>query len=354
MLKFLNKIFCTPKLVVLFLAFNVGLKAQDVHFSQFSFSPLQVNPALTGVFDGKFRVSNLYRSQWSGLGKGYTTLHFSADAPVGKSETKSNYFGVGAMIYQDKAGSAGFKSTILEASLSYTTALDDQKDNFFSLGFQAGINQQSIDLTKASWDNQWNGDVFDPLLPSGESIQLQTFSYVDFNAGVLYYYVPDENNSFDIGASMSHIGSPNVSFYTLTETPLRRKITLHSSGHLALDRNYQTWIQPKLLVMMQGNQKEITAGAYYKSKVQFKSIYTNYKKEAYFYGGAFYRWKDALILSARFEFNTVGLGLSYDINTSSLSKLAGASNAFEVNLSFVSFVRRGTRAKNYNKMPRFF
>jgi type IX secretion system PorP/SprF family membrane protein len=330
------------------------VRAQDPHFTQFSSTPLQVNPALTGIFDGKARVSNLYHSQWGGLGKGYKTIYFSADAPVGKALLKNSYFGVGALVYQDRAGSSGYKSTILEGSLSYTLAVDDQSNNFLSIGFQAGLNQQSIDLSKATWDSQWNGDVFDPSLSSRESIQLQQFSYLDFNAGLLYYYIPDGYNSFDVGASMSHVGSPNVSFFTLSETPLRRKFTLHSSAEISVNKDYTTWIDPKLLVMLQGTQKEIFVGGYVKNKVQFKSRYTNYMKEAYFYGGAFYRWNDAFVISARFEYNTLGLGLSYDINSSSLSNLAGSANTFEVNLTYVSYVKRGNRARNYNKMPRFF
>ena len=328
--------------------------AQDDHFSQFSYTPLQVNPAMTGVFDGIVRVSNSFRTQWSGLGNGYKTLHLSVDAPVGKATLKRSFFGVGAMVYQDWAGTAGFKTTVIEGSLSYTAAIDDQLENYFSMGFQAGLNQNSFDITKATWDSQWNGDAFDPTLSSRESVQLPQATYVDLNAGLLYYYVPDGITTFDIGASLSHIGSPNVSFFLQTETPLRQKITLHSSAEIPVNEEGSAWILPKAMVIMQGNQKDITVGGFFKNKVQFKSKYTNYKKEAYFYGGAYYRYQDAFILAARFEFNTVGLGLSYDINTSSLSNLAGSANAFEVNFSYISYIKRGTRSKNYNKMPRYF
>lgn len=350
----LYKFFYMTIVVAGLIFISQSVPAQDPHFSQFGYTPLQLNPALTGIFNGNTRISNTYRSQWSGLGNGYKTIYISVDGALGKEKMQNNYFGIGGLVYQDKAGTSGFKSTFIQGSLSYNTALDDQSENFFSIGFQIGINQSSIDLTKATWDSQWNGDVFDPLLSSGETIQLQQFSYTDFNAGVLYYYIPNDYNTFNIGASMSHVGSPNVSFYTFDETPLRRKITLHSSGEINIDKSYQSWIEPKLLVVLQGKQKEIMAGGYFKNKLQLKSRYTNYLKEAYFYGGAFYRLDDAVVFSARFEFNTLGIGLSYDINTSSLSKLSGSSNAFEISLSYVSYVKRGSRAKNYQAMPRYF
>ena len=38
--------------------------AQDPNFSQFFASPLTLNPALTGKFDGVYRIAGNYRNQW--------------------------------------------------------------------------------------------------------------------------------------------------------------------------------------------------------------------------------------------------------------------------------------------------
>ena len=352
MRKFLKLFFAA---MLVFLAVHPGNPAcaQDAHFSQYYATPLQTNPAMTGVFDGKFRLSNSFRNQWSSLGKGYSTLHLSADAPVAKGFLGSNFFGVGFLLYQDKAGEAGYRSTIVEASAAYIAGLDEGGDHFFSIGFQTGLNQQSIDISKATWDDQWNGDQFDPGIPSMENIQLQQFSYLDFNAGVLYYYVPDINNMLSFGASMSHIGSPNISFFKDGKDPLHRKISTTGSADISLTKDNLAWLEPRYMVTFQGKQKEILAGGYFKSKLQFKSKYTNYKKEAYFYFGGFVRVNDAAILSARVEYNTLSLGLSYDINMSNLSTLAGGNNAFEITLAFTSYVKRGQRARHFNKMPRF-
>ncbi|MBP6334606.1 MAG: PorP/SprF family type IX secretion system membrane protein [Bacteroidia bacterium] len=330
-----------------------SIVAQDVHFSQFHTTPLYVNPAQTGVFDGVVRVSNTYRNQWSGLGKGYSTIHLSADAPLGKGELGTNFFGVGLMVFQDKAGTAGFKNTVIEGSLSYVAALDGNGDHFFSIGFQTGLNQMSLDLSKTTWDSQWNGDTYDPGLPSMDIIQLEQFTYLNFNAGLLYYYVPDGINSMTLGASMSHIGSPNVSFYTLSETPLRQKITVHGSGDINITREQTSWLNPRFMASFQGKQKEIVVGALIKNKVQFKSRYTNHKKEAYFYLGALYRIQDAFILSTRFDYNRFGLGITYDVNASGLRNLTSSATAWEFNLSYVAPVLRGNKAKNFNKMPKF-
>ena len=44
---------------------------QDPHFSQFFSSPLTLNPALTGKFDGVFRAAGNYRDQWPAIDKAF-------------------------------------------------------------------------------------------------------------------------------------------------------------------------------------------------------------------------------------------------------------------------------------------
>ena len=53
-------------LLILFGLFTSVIFAQDKHFSQFYASPMAMNPALAGAFDGKFRVGAIYRDQWRG------------------------------------------------------------------------------------------------------------------------------------------------------------------------------------------------------------------------------------------------------------------------------------------------
>ncbi|MEK7225921.1 MAG: type IX secretion system membrane protein PorP/SprF, partial [Bacteroidota bacterium] len=53
--------------------------AQDPNFSQFFASPLTLNPALTGKFDGLFRVAGNYRNQWPTIPNAYQTKTVSVD-----------------------------------------------------------------------------------------------------------------------------------------------------------------------------------------------------------------------------------------------------------------------------------
>jgi len=330
-----------------------SLRAQDTHFSQFYSTPMLVNPAMTGIFDGTFRLTNTYRSQWGSIADAYKTIHISMDIPIAKSRLKKNFFGLGLMFYQDNAGASQFTHTIIEGSLAYTTTVDDG-DNYIAVGFRGGLDSRQIDLTKSTWDSQWNTNDYDPTLPSGEVIQLQQRTYFDFTAGLMWYYIPDGNNTICVGGSYAHLTEPDLSFYTNQVDMLNSRITAHGSAEISMDEANTVWIAPKALVQIQGNQQEILAGTFVKNKIQLKSKYTNYHRDVYVSYGAWYRFGDAIILATRFDYYEFGLGFSFDMNTSQLGSLTSHSAGPEITLSYVSSIKRGQRNKHYNKMPKFF
>ena len=58
--------------------------AQDFHFSQYHSSPLQLNPALTGLINGTYRMNINYRDQWNKLdGNNFKTVKTVASMGAG-------------------------------------------------------------------------------------------------------------------------------------------------------------------------------------------------------------------------------------------------------------------------------
>ena len=58
------------------------MHAQDIHFSQFFASPVLVNPANTGNFNGVARLGLNYRDQWGSVSVPYQTFSTYADFAV--------------------------------------------------------------------------------------------------------------------------------------------------------------------------------------------------------------------------------------------------------------------------------
>ena len=65
----MRKLFVLASALVL----TLGVKAQDPHFSQFFSSPLTLNPAFTGKFNGTWRLAANHRDQWPSIPKAYVT-----------------------------------------------------------------------------------------------------------------------------------------------------------------------------------------------------------------------------------------------------------------------------------------
>src|SRR5689334_22889772 len=87
----------------------LSASAQDIHFSQYTSSPLILNPATTANINGVFRAAFNYRNQWFTIPvlntiAPYQTYQFSFDAPILREKLNNDGFGFGGSFYADKAG----------------------------------------------------------------------------------------------------------------------------------------------------------------------------------------------------------------------------------------------------------
>ncbi len=66
---------------------SLSVKGQDLHFAQSNQTPLFINPAAAGVFDGWERVIINHRNQWLGANTSFMTTAIGADINLGKKGT---------------------------------------------------------------------------------------------------------------------------------------------------------------------------------------------------------------------------------------------------------------------------
>ena len=84
---------------------------QDPHFTQYNGSPFTVNPAYTGVFNGKARFTSQFRQQWGQSIDPFITTAASLDVKVGESErTRQHPFNVGVQFMNDRSLKGAFRS----------------------------------------------------------------------------------------------------------------------------------------------------------------------------------------------------------------------------------------------------
>lgn len=330
----------------------MAAQAQDIHFSQFYMSPLNLNPAMTGVMNCNHRVTANYRNQWASILKqnAYNTYSASYDQkiPTGRYD----YFGVGGTLWGDKAGASEFATLQARLSGSYAKKMGGyrRKAHYLVVGGDLGISQRSINSQALQWPSQHNGNGgFNENLP-GDVIPDPNFFFLDMSAGLLWFSVFDENNNFYIGSSFSHLNRANVSFGD-QNIPLYGKITFHAGGEFEVAQRVS--MLPGVVTFFQGPSFQVNVGN------SFKFLLGNSRRyHQAFQLGAWARVSnrlnqgklmDAIILSTRFDYEQFTLGFSYDVNTSSLRTATNGNGAFEFSLLYkvCGPERRGVYCPNF-------
>lgn len=323
--------------------------AQDVHFSQFDETPLQLNPANAGVHHNTRVIAN-YKNQWKSVGSPYKTFAISADFKLLKE--KKHQLGLGIDFFNDKAGEANMGTSQGDVSLSAIININDK--SLLSAGLMGGFTQRSVNTNNLQWGNQYDGMAYNPALATGEASTAANYTFADFGAGLQYSYGTNEmyisaNNAkkVNIGVSVFHPHQPSYSFYGASEK-LHMKVVLHGDAAVGIP-NSNLVLKPSYIIFIQGATKEITPGMSFQYILQEASKYTKNKKPAAFSIGGYYRVRDAAILTLKLEYANYAIGFSYDVNVSQLKTASSTKGGFEISLRFISPGAFGKAATSKSK-----
>jgi type IX secretion system PorP/SprF family membrane protein len=290
--------------------------SQDFHLSQYWASPLNLNPALSGVMEDNIRMSASYRNQWFQYST-YATYTASVDANLFRKKLKGNFLGLGLGFYQDIEGEGDFQNTGVSANLAYNQKFGGRNaTHYIGLGFQSAYVSKQINLQNLVYGSLFEfNDNSDPI----DFTNYNRKSFLDFGAGFNYFVNIQDKHSIGGGLAVTHIANPNISFGSNNEDILYRKYSANASARLELNNKIISII-PLILYQKQGPHSELNMGSY----VRFL---LNDMKNAAIYAGAQYRiasyenggfGSDAFILGVRGEISSVDIGFSYDVTTSNL------------------------------------
>jgi len=334
---------------VLFFIFSACLVtlssvAQDPAFSQFYASPLTLNPALTGKFDGKFRVAGNYRDQWPAISKAFITSTLSVDfgiLPNRLSETDT--WGVGIMAMTDRTANGILTSNYLSISTAYHKGLDENGLHQIGVGFQGSYAGKRLDGSKLNFEEEldqlggWSNPTSEPI--NGRSVGV---NYFDLNAGVIYNGSTDGYNNFYLGASFYHINRPKESFdggfYLLNP-----RFTMHAGGYFPVAENTNLHLSA-VHSRQAGASNTIIGGAVAWNLNQDPENPTS------FYAGSWYRFGDAVIPYVGLEFADFRLGATYDVNVSSLKTASQSRGGIEISLIYI---KRHDQGRKNIPCPKF-
>lgn len=324
-------------LIFLLCCLWISAGAQDHVYSQFYNAPLYLNPALTGQFEGDFRMNMIYRNQWSGLSGDLSYLSASADLNI-------PHFGggVGLQFTRSSEGIAYLRKNNIAATYSYSVGGDDFVTSF---GIHAGFTNRHIDLDKLVFADQI--DASTGFIPgSSTSAQLPDISnrfYFDAGTGVNMVF-----RNFMAGASIYHINKPDESF-TEVQSKLPMRIVGYASLKVSLLSQYSyyeddgMYVIPSVVYYQQGASQAFSVGA----QLKYRSV-----NMGLWYRTSAQNTPDALVVSFIFDIFKNGkngeklrLGISHDATTSKIN-YTNTSGSTEASVGYEKYF---PGSSSYNK-----
>jgi type IX secretion system PorP/SprF family membrane protein len=302
--------------------------AQDPNFSQFFASPLTLNPALTGKFDGVVRVAGNYRNQWPTINNAFTTYTASVDAGILKNQIPEfDQFGVGVLAFSDKSGNGALQNNFLGLSMAYHKALDENGYNQIGLGFQGTFVSKTLNVSGLHFEDMLRSDGFTGVTSEAFSGSSLNVSYFDLNTGILFNGSTDGQNNYYIGASMYHLTRPKETF--LEGNYLKdSRLTLQAGGMMPLADNNAVHFSA-IHSRQAGAVNTVFGGAY------MLNINDDPERTTNLYLGSWFRLGDAAIPYVGLEFGSMRFGATYDVNTSSLKPGSNMRGGAEFSLIYV-------------------
>lgn len=299
----------TLLLVVLVSLLQETAKAQDPQFSQFFSSPLTLNPALTGNFNGTMRAVVNIRSQNADYANAYNTKTASVDFPIRSRLIKQNdQLSMGILLLSDQTGNKVITQNNLGLSLAYMKGFDEEQKRSITIGFQMNYSNKRFNTANAQLEDQLTPGGFSN--PSGDPLLFKNLSRsaIDVNAGILYQYNPTTENHYYIGASLFNIlGSPKGLNDQAAVVGLRKSI----HGGMYSPLGYNGTLHASFHFQQQQNDHQLQVGGAYSYFIQ--EVLRSYVE---IYLGAWYRTDQTLIPYVGIEWNYWRLGYTHDISFS--------------------------------------
>jgi len=302
-----------------------------------------MNPALTGAYEGTYRMSLVYRDQWNNsIDTPYKTFAAGGDTKIGLNfaNNSKDHFGVGLFFTSDQVSEFQANTNNIAGYFAYHKKLTKRNPSFIGAGIRLGVIQRNINydnLTFGDQFNQINGfdrNTFETLPPNN-------IGFFDVSFGLNYYINIDKKTKYYIGIASHHITNPNISLFNRLENPnpnldlsetLESRYTFHFSMDKLIKFNIE-W-QPRIIFQTQGESALLSLG----SNIQY-----NFKQSSS--GLVFGFWLSGKndLEGTRLDHITplVGLihqgfilGLSYDVSVADTFESPFNFNTFELSIRY--------------------
>ena len=140
--------------------------------------------------------------------------------------------------------------------------------------------------------------------------------------------IKDPRKIFRAGFGVMNILRPRQSFFNDNDVVLDRRLSTHVGGVFRINERVDAL--PSVLFSRQGTFNEVIMGG--STRYILASTSTAYRAVA---GGLWYRNKDAGFISANLYYDEWTVGVSYDLNLSTLRPASRSRGGFEFSVIYI-------------------
>jgi type IX secretion system PorP/SprF family membrane protein len=325
--------------------------AQGLHFTQYNMSPLTLNPALSGKYEGTFRVGGIARDQWRSViaSSAYQTQSVYIDSPIMRGLRRKDWIGLGVMAFQDVVSAGKLKHSAFKISAAYHLALDKKGTSMLSFAGQFG--SESRDVNNSYY---YENDVLKSVDSRGSDVLLgdkdamASGNASNWNAGVLFSSKLNKTTDAQFGLTFANITRPELTLSVRDTNPnpkLARRTVFHGKFDAKVSKLWT--VSPSFLFQTTAKQDEIMIQA-------LAGYLWDAKRDLTFNMGLSYRLADAVspMLGARYKKLT--LGFAYDIRTGQiLNQASGGRGGMEIAAYYIQRIYKQPKIKEKILCPRF-
>jgi type IX secretion system PorP/SprF family membrane protein len=217
--------------------------------------------------------------------------------------------------------------------------------SMISFGVSAAYAQRSVDFSKFTWDNQWDGFLFDRSLINGEQGYEMKTTFFDLGTGVNLAYFPNENTYLKIGCGLAHLTKPKETFYNQTN-----QLGIRPTVNVDLFLKMSPWVilNPSLYYTNQKDAEELIAGTLFQVDIS-----TPQSEDMQLILGAFHRLGESVIGSGGIDIEGWRINVSYDFTMSSIAPAIKSHGATEISMIYTGYYNALSRERKSYNCPRF-
>jgi type IX secretion system PorP/SprF family membrane protein len=327
------------------LVLSLEINGQDINFSQFYELPLLRNPALSGFYRGDIRVTSGFRRQWASVTVPYQTTALGVETKFLISDRSGDYISFGIQATNDVAGSSRLGKTQVMPTVTYHKVINGERDQYISAGFIGGLIQQRFDPSRLTFDDQFVNGAYSTTNPTNQTFNNTNLTYFDGSAGIAYSSQFGYDGKFYIGGAFFHFNKPKVAFSRERDVALNPKIVLNAGVSVPASEYDRLFFYADFFSQGGSNQGQggVVLSHYFVEEEEEEKLGVGL--------GFFYRWNDAVVPIAKFEYYKLAFALSYDINVSKLKTASQLRGGFELTLSYKDFLNIRSSSSQQSRCP---